>query len=400
MRDTIICFTSSYPYGDKETYFDNELQFLAKEFKTVYIQPTYNPYKTNAERKLPANVVVLQTPLVPSNKRLRLMQGILNFSPVQMFFKDFFANKAYRSKKNIVQWFNALLVFRISYRKFQKLLPTFDHDVVLYSYWASAYVFATHLCRPYKKVLRMHGGDFYVDRQNGYLPVRSHIYNASDVLLPISRDISQVLEKHYRVDRNKISINYLGTYNYSDRCAVQQTDVIRIVSCSHLFDYKRVNRIAEALLQWESNRCIEWHHFGNGPELERINLLTKQIKGNVVVKMHGAVPQAALYDFYKNNYVTWFINVSLFEGVPVSIMEAFSFGIPTIATNVGATSEIVDATNGYLLPKEFDVRELLELWLGDDDPGYTRKRTHAFRTWYENFNAEKNYSKAMQCIKS
>ena len=30
-----------------------------------------------------------------------------------------------------------------------------------------------------------------------------------------------------------------------------------------------------------------------------------------------------------------FVNMSLSEGIPVSIMEAISFGIPIIATNVG-----------------------------------------------------------------
>lgn len=54
-----------------------------------------------------------------------------------------------------------------------------------------------------------------------------------------------------------------------------------------------------------------------------------------------------------------FINVSSSEGLPVSIMEACSFGIPIIATNVGGTAEIVQAgVNGILLKEQFETEVL------------------------------------------
>ena len=56
-----------------------------------------------------------------------------------------------------------------------------------------------------------------------------------------------------------------------------------------------------------------------------------------------------------------FINVSSTEGIPVSIMEAMSFGIPVIATAVGGTPEIVNNENGYLLSKDPSAKELAEV---------------------------------------
>ena len=53
------------------------------------------------------------------------------------------------------------------------------------------------------------------------------------------------------------------------------------------------------------------------------------------------------------------MNVSESEGIPVSIMEASSFGIPVIATNVGGVGEIVEnGYNGLLLNKDFLNRDL------------------------------------------
>lgn len=396
-QQTIICFTSSYPYGTRETYFENELQYLAQEFKTVYIQPTYNPFKTHAKRNIPANVVVLDQPLVPAGKLARISQGIFNFSSMNMFIKDFFKNKAYGSKPAVMQWLNALMVHRISYKRMKNLLQNFDKSTVLYSYWASAPVFATKLCKPYKKIVRMHFGDFYLERFNGYMPVRSDIYRSADLLIPISDNISAILEKHYQINKRKIYVNHLGIDNNCDYSTISDNNTIRIVSCSHLEPRKRIHLIAEALLKWKSDRKIEWHHFGAGPELEKIQGIIQKVNSNVTVHLHGAVSQADLYSFYQHNYVHWFVNVSTGEGIPVSIMEAFSFGIPAIATNGGATSEIVNMTNGYLIPKEFEADYLAELLCKVDD-NYTLKRTKAYNTWQGKFRAKANYSNMVQKI--
>ena len=65
-----------------------------------------------------------------------------------------------------------------------------------------------------------------------------------------------------------------------------------------------------------------------------------------------------IIDFYAKTPLDLFINVSESEGIPVSIMEAMSFGIPAIATNVGGTNEIVNQKNGYLIDSESTSEEI------------------------------------------
>ncbi len=399
-HQTLVCFTSSYPYGTRETYFENELQYLAKEFKTVYIQPTYNPYKTHAKRNIPANVVVMEEPMVPSGKQARFMQGIFNSTSMGMFIKDLIKNKAYSSKPALIQCVNTLLVHRISYQKVEELLKKVEKDALLYTYWANAPVFATDLCKPYKKIVRMHFGDFYLDRFNGYMPVRSDIYSSAELLLPISNDISSILQNFYKIDKSRIFVSHLGINNNAGYCTVKESAVVRLVSCSHLEPRKRVHLIAEALTKYTGDQQIEWHHFGGGTEMGKIQDIVKGVGKNVTVNLHGPVSQADLYQFYQNNYVNWFLNVSTGEGIPVSIMEAFSFGIPAIATDGGATYEIVNASNGHLIPKDFDTQIIADL-LAKPDPNYRQKRNEALNTWYDKFNAESNYTqlvKRMQAL--
>jgi glycosyltransferase involved in cell wall biosynthesis len=77
-------------------------------------------------------------------------------------------------------------------------------------------------------------------------------------------------------------------------------------------------------------------------------------------------------------------------------MEAMSFGIPAIATNVGGVSEIVqDEKNGFLLEKDFTDTQLAErIRRCSEMPNevYQTYRKAARDYWEENFNAEKNYS--------
>ena len=181
-KNTIICFTASYPFGTRETYFDNELQYLSKAFDRVYILPTYNPTKSNVQRKVPPNVIIL--PIASPQGAPRILQGIFNLSPITPFLTDMWENKVYKKRVHFSKWLNAFLVFRIKYKKLRKLLKNAESDTLLYSYWGGPTVFITNLCKPYKKIIRMHGGDFYLNRNNGYLPLRKKVYQSADLLLP------------------------------------------------------------------------------------------------------------------------------------------------------------------------------------------------------------------------
>ena len=90
-----------------------------------------------------------------------------------------------------------------------------------------------------------------------------------------------------------------------------------------------------------------------------------------------------------------FLNVSISEGIPVSIMEALSFGIPTIATNVGGTKEIVfDKRNGFLLPVDFELTQLVDYIMdiyNDVSSSKCLFRHEARKSWRENYSADVNY---------
>lgn len=397
-RDTLVCFTASFPFGLKETFFENELPFLASRFEKVILIPVINYSGDGVARSVPSNVEYLQ-PTVPHSKLNRIVRGLLNMSPINLYLKDFHRGKVYKSKTRLTNWFNSLLLFRLLYKRFRSLiirLKLSPENTVLYSYWGEAPLFATGLVESYRKVVRMHRVDFYEEVNDGYLPLRKTIYAAADLLLPISDDIKERLVNFYGVNRKDIFVARLGVDNKQNPKSTEEGNnpmLIRIVSCSRVDPVKRVKLILDALSDYNGKGMIEWHHFGDGQLYNELKISVAQVTAankNISIHLHGWTRQEDLFHFYENNHVDCFVNVSESEGIPVSIMEAMSYGIPVIATDVGASREIVNNRNGFLLDVDFDLDDLLKDILqlkGNED-----KRTMAYETWKNEYQASENYN--------
>lgn len=396
---SIVCFTASYPYGQRETYFERELEYLSNAFDDVYIVPIYNPYSKVIKRKVPKNVTVL-APVLQQGFR-RLLQGVISFQTFGPLLSDFARNKVFISFSRLKKWVNALLFYNIGISYARKVLGNILTDSVLYSYWAEIPFFTSKLFIPYKKVVRMHGGDFYLDRNNGYLPLRDVIYSSGNLLLPISEDIRAMLISTYGIPENRIVLSYLGTQNKAASCSSKVDQKLRIVSCSNVYPLKRVDLIWKILREISSNLHIEWHHVGDGESMEMLkSTISNDRRGNISVIFHGQMNQDEIMNLYRDTYFDWFINTSKHEGLPVSIMEAFSFGIPAIATDVGATKEIVNECNGLLIERDFQAKDVAKMLQSCDRDSYLHKRIAAYDTWVSRFNADLNYTELMSYLQN
>ena len=154
--------------------------------------------------------------------------------------------------------------------------------------------------------------------------------------------------------------------------------------------------MAEALQHTTSK--IKWVHFGGSdlsdptyPRFESALAVLKADKTNVKVVLMGEVSNQAILDYYTHHTVHAFVSLSETEGLPVSMMEAASCGIPIIATNVGGCREIVTADTGILIEKDFSEREFAALL---DNFLITEYNTSGFRQkvksyWNKWFNSER-----------
>ena len=85
-------------------------------------------------------------------------------------------------------------------------------------------------------------------------------------------------------------------------------------------------------------------------------------------------------------------------------MEAMSFGIPCIATNVGGNSEIVNNNiNGMLLSATPSVDEIAKGIMtiqANSQSEYNVMSEKAFKTWEKEYNADKNFNQFCRQIQN
>jgi len=392
MDRMLYFFTSSFPFNSGETFIETEINYLSKEFNNIIIQPLYAYDKKNI-RKIPDNCTLL--PPIIKNRWQHYLVGLFGFKSVPIYFNDFFKKRVYRRKQWIKRFYIDFCTTNniLQSQQLNKIIKNIKENDLMYFYWGKG---AANLL-PFikknkaKKVVRFHGGDLYTINYGGYIPIHSHIINNADILVFISQHGLNYLKSRYQTIEERSIISYLGTKNFG--VSTKSNDgVFRILSCSNVIPLKRVHLILDAL-QLIKGLNVEWTHIGDGSEFENIKNKSKQSNKNIKINLLGRLQNKEVIQYYLNHPVDAFINVSSTEGLPVSIMEAISFNVPVIATNVGGTSEIVNDLSGILLVKNPDITEIAESIL--------KLKTISFnprQLWHENFNADKNYSQFIKSI--
>ncbi len=401
---TLLFLTSSYPFGKGETFIENEIHFLAQKFEKVII--VSNDTQSNDKRETPENVTVLR-----HSYNLDAAQKIKAL--IKIFSLDFWKEiwfvltmlGTFPSKKIV---FTALSTAYKSNILKQFILSKTgiksEQHFVAYSYWSDDSAVAVAMLKLFfpnmKNVCRAHRWDVYFDKQKKeYLPFRKLLAKNTDQIFFISDHAKKFfIEKNRIAESSLLAVSRLGTIRIQKADTLVTTDAFYIVSCSHLIPRKRVLLLAQGLLQVKSPSPIVWTHFGDGEESVQLEaFINKHFASNSSVKVNlkGSVPNKLIREFYAGQKVDLFVNVSESEGVPVSIMEAMSVGIPVVATDVDAVNEIVKYNfNGILLSKNPSPQEVTNAILKFIEMNEQEKQTfnqNAFEFWNKNYNAEKNY---------
>lgn len=187
----------------------------------------------------------------------------------------------------------------------------------------------------------------------------------------------------------------LGIRKNEDKINPASSDgIFRIVSCSRAVPLKRLDLLAKAFVNHSYSKPIEWIHLGDGVEMEKVKTICAEKKDGFKFTFPGGMPNEAVQHYLATEPVDLFVNVSRYEGLPVSIMEAMAYGLPVVATDAGATREIVDETNGVLLPVEVTeemIAEAIEKIVSSSDDELANYRKAAYNTWSSKYNKDTNY---------
>jgi glycosyltransferase involved in cell wall biosynthesis len=230
-----------------------------------------------------------------------------------------------------------------------------------------------------------------------------------DKVLSVSQTGTSYLQKKYPKYIKKIDTSYLGSPYHDYLNPINRGERFVMVSCAKIRDIKRIHKIAE-MLQF-IDFPLTWYHIGdenleskNDPTIpiyiENKKKLQNQYNVKYIVK--GNLSNEEILQFYKEKPIDLFISLSEAEGVPVSMMEAISFGIPILSTDVGGCKEIVTEETGILIPLETEMIEVARIITEFKD---SFKNNNEFRQvvrkfWEEHFDADKNYKSLFKQIEN
>src|SRR5690606_1745711 len=144
---------------------------------------------------------------------------------------------------------------------------------------------------------------------------------------------------------------------------------------------------------------VEWVHLGGGAGLDALRRQAeRELPDTVHATFSGEVPNARVREHYLVSPVDVLLNVSSSEGVPVSMMEALSFGVPVVGTSVGGVPEIVNADPGILLPPDPAPEQIAAaLYQFADRSGVVATMRRAAREqWCTRFDGERNFGEVVR----
>ncbi len=274
---------------------------------------------------------------------------------------------------------------------------------VAYCYWNDTQACAAVLAREAgavgKVVSRVHGYDLYETRRDyGYMPLKRQFIAAFDAVFALSREARTYLQRTYGAPPDNIRVSPLGVPLASTLARPSPAGCLHVVSVASCMRVKRLDRMIGALRLFAGryrDTRIAWTHVGGGPLLEETRALAERELGglpNLEFAFTGELPHHAVAALYRDAPVDMLVNTSESEGVPVSVMEAMSAGVPVVAPDVGGISSLVSPRCGVLLGAQPDAEEIAgamaQVAFAD---GHGHLRANARQTIEAGFDAARNY---------
>lgn len=193
-------------------------------------------------------------------------------------------------------------------------------------------------------VWHMHAGRFAVFYQQHRYAVKK-VVDKSDVIIALSEFWKEYFKKEFPTKRVEIIKNVIS----APKVHKQQTSYFTLLFLGLLGKNKGIYDLLECIRDHkeEFQGKLKLYIGGNG-EIEQVKQLIKEYGIADIVMFEGWISGDKKIELLNNSDA--YILPSYKEGLPISILEAMSYGMPIISTPVGGIPEIVsNGENGYLV---------------------------------------------------
>ncbi len=396
-KEKLLYLVSSYPYGVGETFVEGELKEIINSNKfNIFLSPMITKGKKRDAVNGPT--------IYPTEK---CHYDILIYVLYCIFHPTFWAEVSKlprintRLLRNLVLKFSHILKIK---RQIKKIIVRGNIRIV-YSFWNDVQSYACCLLKKegldFNLVSRVHGFDLYKEVQvENYMLLKNGLKSYVDKYICLSEESKCYLMEEYSVNESNIEVIPLGISDIPQSIKTKKNDgEIRLVSCSFCTENKNIDiiySIAKIVSKKYKNKKVTWIHIGDGATFNSIQDLVNLDKvRNLNCELLGYKTSKEIKDLYEDNYFDLFINASSSEGQPVSIMEAMSYGIPIIASDVGGIPSMLKETGSLVFNiNSSDFENLISINLNRllNDSSV---RVKAHRRVIDEFSSKKNTRKLL-----
>jgi len=188
------------------------------------------------------------------------------------------------------------------------------------------------------------------------------------VPVALSPQVQDTIASFYNMDKEKIPVIYNGVdlsrcQPKEDYAAGETVNILHVGRFdgpkNHAGLLKAFRRLTDRGL-----RC-HLHLVGDGALLPEVKALAEELALTRSVTFHGM--QSNVYPYLRDADI--FVLPSLYEGIPMTIIEAMGTGLPIAATRVGGIPDLLrNGENGLLVPcEEAAVADAMEALVRDAD---------------------------------
>lgn len=317
------------------------------------------------------------------------------FNPIYFFYPKLLAN-LYR------EYLQCVYIKRI----LKPILINVSTESMFYTFWFNKWATVLAILVKEKAIdryySRVHGADLYEERVPliKKLPFRNFQFKYVCKVYSVSKKGEKYLKMNYSDYNKKISHSYLGTKYKGENTLPYNHNLLTIVSCAKIRNIKRIHLLAEIVS--EVDFPIKWIHIGDenihsdDPTIKKYLHYKSIIKNkkNVEFLPTGDISNNDVMRLYLNTPINLFISLSETEGLPVSMMEALSFGIPILSTDVGGCSEIVTDESGILIDSKFSKLDIIKILKEFPNSSFNSLsfRKLAISFWQDNFDNDTNFN--------
>jgi len=352
MDKQIVYITSSFPFGNSESWACNEINSLQELGCNVIIIP-----KTGKGRIINQNAIKFSSNLIDlpfinwsiltlslktilfkpclflkliveivkqSNSLINFLKG-LAVLPKSLYLSEVLKSKKIDHIHSLSTTTPAVIAHIISSNLKVPWSYTLHSSSILNSKYKRSFMFQSESASKCRAISQITANDL-----------------SNFVGLPLSKKVSMV---HLGVDIKGFK---------KDKCIINDPFIIATPSelslhKGHIYAFDAAKKLIDAGV---SN--FNWFFYGDGPLLKEFKKKIKELNLNNNCYLLGNLDHQRLLDKYKNHEIDAVISSSIsipdiFEGIPVSLMEAMSYQIPVIATDCGGTKELVDGQSGILV---------------------------------------------------